>query len=78
MESFKNMFENSLLVIVKTIWRLGFKDKKIIIVYFHTSRAYKYKRKVKIYIIEITLLQSSVQKKIVFNKIFYKITYDLH
>ena len=31
---------------------------------FHTSRVYKYK-KVKMYMIEITLLQGSVQKKIV-------------
>ena len=36
-----------------------------VIIYFDRSRAYKYKKKVKIYIIEITLLQSSVQKKIV-------------
>ena len=27
MEGFKNMFENGLLVIVKTIWRLGFKGR---------------------------------------------------
>ena len=43
-----------------------FNKKKNIIIYFHTSRVYKYKKGKEVYIIEITLLQGSVQKKLIF------------